>query len=183
MKPKFIIIVTILIALVLSVVFWMIYNNDSNDAETEFSSWYPIQNENGDPAMADFENHIPCVDIENKSIENCDRIKFGIVLYHDPQTKAPTTYIISRVHVGVNSERTVNKGTWTTTRGNALDPNAVVYKLDSNAPEEFRNFWALGEDILFILNQEMQPRVGDAAYGYALNRVPLGQVYRVPVKN
>ena len=32
----------------------------------------------------------------------------------------------------------------------------------------------IGEDILFILDENRMPRVGDAAYGYALNSIPIG---------
>ena len=40
----------------------------------------------------------------------------------------------------------------------------------SFAPPEFRAFWAIADDILFILDRERGPRVGTAGYGYALNR-------------
>jgi len=41
--------------------------------------------------------------------------------------------------------------------GAKFDPQAAV-------------FWAIGQDILFILDQDGGPRVGNAGYGYALNR-------------
>jgi hypothetical protein len=66
--------------------------------------------------------------------------------------------------------RIVTDGIWSITKGTKLDPNAVVYNLDFNAPEEFRAFWAIGDDILFVLDQNLSPRVGTAGYGYALNR-------------
>jgi hypothetical protein len=180
-RRKYVVLTAATLLLILVLVFGFMQKN-SHDAATEFGPWYPMQNENGDPAVADFENHIPCVTTGNQPIKKCDRMKFGLVLYRDAKTKAPTTYIMSRVYVGVSSERSVNKGAWEVTKGNGLDAQAVDYKLDANAPEEFRNFWAIGDDILFILNDDLKPRVGDAAYGYALNRIPLGQVYRVPAK-
>lgn len=127
-----------------------------------FAPWYPSVNENGDPVFAVFESRIPCAD--------CEKIKFGLALYQDQETKAPTTYMMARVYVAKGDDRTVNKGIWTVTHGTKLDPQAIVYQLDSNAPQEFRSFWAIGQDILFILDQDMNPRVGDAGYGYALNR-------------
>jgi hypothetical protein len=172
--------VTIVVLLALAAV-WLIQKND-RDGTAEFGPWYPTQNENGNPAVVDFENHIPCVAKDDEPIESCDRIKFGLVLYRDAQTQEPTTYIMSRVHVGIGSKRLVTKGTWKISRGTGLDAQAAVYTLDQNAPKEFRNFWPIGDDILFILDRNMLPRVGDAAYGYALNRIPIGQVYRVPEK-
>lgn len=148
-------------------------------AQTVFPPWYPAVNENGDPAVADFENHTLC---PLDAASTCNRMKFGIVFYRDPQTQAPTTYIMSRLFVGVDDVRHVSQGTWTVTHGTKLDPQAIVYQLDSNAPQEFRSFWAVDEDILFILDQDMKPRLGDGAYGYVLNRIPLGHLYIVPPK-
>jgi hypothetical protein len=33
---------------------------------------------------------------------------------------------------------------------------------------------------LLLLDGDDMPRVGDAAYGYALNRIPIGQTVTVP---
>ena len=124
--------------------------------------WYPAFNENGDPVFAVFESRIPCAD--------CEKIKFSLVLYRDPENNVPTTYKMARVYVAKGDDRIINEGNWSITNGTQLDLQAVVYQLDANAPQEFQSFWAIGEDILFILDQEMNPRVGDAGYGYALNR-------------
>jgi hypothetical protein len=129
---------------------------------TAFPPWYPLTNEKGDTVFAIFESRIPCAD--------CQTIKFGLALYWEPKTKTPTTYQMSRIHVGQGNDRTVNAGTWTITSGTKLDPQAVVYKLDANAPPEFRTYWAIGQDILFILDPELKPRVGNAGYSYALNK-------------
>ncbi|MFO1349930.1 MAG: copper resistance protein NlpE N-terminal domain-containing protein [Gammaproteobacteria bacterium] len=126
--------------------------------------WYPTVNENGDPVFAVFESRIPCAD--------CQKIKFALALYRDPKTKAPTTYKLARVYVARSPEdRMVNEGHWMIKHGTRLNPQATVYQLDANAPSEFRWFWAIGEDILFILDQDLNPRVGTAGYGYALNKI------------
>lgn len=126
--------------------------------------WYPGVNERGDPALGVFESRIPCSD--------CEKIKFALALYGNNKTRASGTYKLARVYVAKSPEgRTVVDGTWTATRGTRLDPDAVVYQLDGNAPEEFRYFWAIGDDILFILDRDLGPRVGTAGYGYALNRI------------
>ena len=95
-------------------------------------------------------------------------------------TDEPTTYLMSRVWVGVSSDRHVNEGTWGIEQGTALDPQATVYRLETGAPEGLDAYWPIGDDILFILDEELMPRVGDAAYGYALNSVPLGKWNHVP---
>lgn len=77
---------------------------------------------------------------------------------------------MSRIYVGKGDERTTNTGQLSIETGTPLDSSAVVYRLDSNAPEEFNLFWKVSEDILFILDENHLPRVGDAGYGYVLNR-------------
>ena len=140
---------------------------------TAFPPWYPAANDSGDPAFADFENHVPCT-IDDPPADDCQRVKFGLVLYRDALTHAPTTYLMSRIRVGVSNDRHVNQGTWSIEQGTSLDPEATIYRLDTGAPDGLDAYWPVGEDILFILDERLMPRVGDAAYGYALNSVPLG---------
>ncbi len=138
--------------------------NAQTKTPTTVEPWYPATNKNGDEVFAVFESRIPC--------DDCEKIKFALALYVDSKTQQPTTYQMARVYVAKGNDRTINTGTWTITHGTSLDPQAVVYRLDTNAPEEFQYFWAIGDDILFILDQEMKPRVGTAGYSYALNRIP-----------
>lgn len=142
-----------------------------------FGPWYPLTNEAGAPALADFENHVPCT-IDNPPIAECQRVKLGIVLYGTPT--APSTYLISIVRVGVSDDRETHTGTWTVARGTALDPRATVYELDKSAPAHLRTFWPVGTHILYLLDQSRMPRPGDAAYGYALTNIPIGQTVQVP---
>jgi hypothetical protein len=174
-------VLALLLALILTLggILWFLQARQPDPGPTTFSSWYPMTNEDGDPAFADFENHVPCTD-DFERLDGCDRMKFGIVFYRDAETGAPTSYVMSRIYVGLGDERTVDTGTWSIVHGTALDVEAIVYRLDSGAPPEFGAFWAIGEDILFVLDRELNPRVGDAGYSYALNSVPLGQTYTVP---
>ncbi len=142
--------------------------------QTVFPPWYPAANDAGDPAFVDFENHVPC-EIDDPPAEGCQRVKFGLVLYRDPESNEPTTYVMSRIRVGVSNDRQVNEGTWSIEHGTALDPEATVYRLDTGAPEGLDAYWPIGDEILFVLDEQLMPRVGDAAYGYALNSVPLGK--------
>ncbi len=144
-----------------------------------FGPWYPLVNHDGDPAVADFENHVPCA-IDDPPVADCQRVKFGIVLYRDSATGEPTTYLISIVRVGVSDTRETHEGTWSLGEGTGLDPEATIYRLDTGAPEHLRSYWPIGEDILYLLDENGMPRVGDAAYGYALNRIPLGRTVQEP---
>lgn len=141
-----------------------------------FGPWYPLTNEAGAPAFADFENHVPCA-LDNPAVADCQRIKLGVVLYGTPD--APSTYLISILRVGVGNDRETHTGTWTTARGTALDPQALTYQLNA-APTHLRTFWPVGDKILFLLDANGFPRPGDAAYGYTLNSIPIGQTVQVP---
>jgi hypothetical protein len=131
--------------------------------------WYPSANENGDPIFAVFEGRIPCTDPE---LIGCDKIKVALVLYQDSHSKIPTTYKLARVYVATSPEgsRVVVDGALTVTHGTKLDPNATVYRLDASAPREFQAYWSIGQNILFILDNDLNPRVGTAGWSYVLNR-------------
>jgi hypothetical protein len=134
------------------------------DSRATPEPWCQPVNDDGDPVFAVFESRIPCAD--------CERIKLALALYRDSETEAPTTYKLARVYVGKSPEdRIVVDGAWTITQGTKLDPNAIVYQLDADAPLEFRSFWAIGQDIVFVLDQNRSPRVGTASYSFALNRM------------
>jgi len=55
-------------------------------------------------------------------------------------------------------------------RGTKLDPNAAIVSLDEQVPPEFRVYWVVDEDILFLLDQDLSPKVGTASWSYVLNR-------------
>ncbi len=125
----------------------------ATEATATLSPWYPSVNENGDPVSVVYEGRVPC--------DDCQVLKIGLALYRDQDTNEPSTYELSRVHVGKGNDRTVNKGSWQITSGTSLDPQAVVYQLDENAPREYRSFWVIGEDILFILDEDMSSQGWD----------------------
>jgi NlpE N-terminal domain len=132
--------------------------------------WYPSTNERGDPILAVFEGRVPCADPE---YVKCEKIKVALVLYHEGTSRKPTTYKLARVYVAASPEgsRVVVDGAWTITKGTKLDPAAPVYKLDASAPQEFRSYWVIDRDILFILDEDLSPRVGTASWSYVLNRI------------
>ncbi|GAA1948680.1 hypothetical protein [Microbacterium deminutum] len=138
---------------------------------TAFPPWYPAEDARGDPPFVDFESHIPCA-IDPEPDPACQRVKFGLVLYRDPVTHEPSTYAMSILRVGVSDEREYHEGAWQVTSGTALDSDATVYRLDG-VPAHLQNFWAVGDGILLMLDEERMPRVGETAYGYTLNSIPL----------
>jgi hypothetical protein len=97
-------------------------------------------------------------------------MKVGLVLYGNRSTGAPATYWLGVVAVAAGDERAISQGTWTIGSGVQAYPEAVVYELDSNAPADLRHYWRVNGDILLPLDQDRNPKVGNAAWGYMLSR-------------
>ena len=131
--------------------------------------WFPTLDEKGDPVFAVFEGRIPC---NSPELIGCDKVKVSLVLYKDVRSNVPTNYKLARVYVATSPQgnRLVASGLLSVTRGTTLDPSATVYRLDANAPPEFRAHWAIGTDILFMLDERLNLKVGTAGWSYVLNR-------------
>jgi hypothetical protein len=127
------------------------------------SPWYPEKNEAGDPVLYVFESRVPCSD--------CERIKLALAIYGNQQSRIPTTYQMARVYVGKSNDRLINKGNLTVKLGTALDSSNTVYQLATGAPVDFQNFWKINDSILFVLDDKLNPKVGNAGQGYVINRV------------
>jgi hypothetical protein len=128
---------------------WMHARQRSQASVTIAQPLFPAVNARGDPLLGAFASRVPCGD--------CYAIKFALVLYQTAATRAPSSYKLMRVHVGRGNDRTVNEGQWTIARGVPGYPDAVVYKLDTNAPAEFRSYWAINGKLLLILDQYGNP--------------------------
>ena len=133
--------------------------------ESNMPPWYSEINQNGDSVYGVFENKLPCFD------EVFTKIKFALAIYKNAPTNLPTTYMMARVYVAKNENgRITNTGDISISKGIPSDLTVSVYNLTSGAPDEFRHFWKINNDLLLILDNDLQPRVGDASYGYVLNR-------------
>lgn len=134
--------------------------------------WYPESNEAGDPVFAVFEGRIPCAD---PARVGCDKIKVALVIYHDAKSKNLTTYKLARIYVATSPDgsREVVSGSLKVARGTKLHADETVYQLDAAAPKEFQNYWLIGDDILFFLDDNLKPMVGTAGWSYVLNRTRL----------
>lgn len=125
--------------------------------------WYALTNAFGESVLAVYENKIPCRD--------CERIKVAVVLYGSQKPWLPKHYALARVMVGKNNDRLETYGSLSQKTGTGLDPRAVYLQFDDQAPPDFKNFWVIGEHLLFILDERLMPKVGDESHGYVLNRI------------
>jgi len=108
-----------------------------------------------------FEGKVPC--------EDCNKTKVALTLHWDAKDHFPTRYLLERVGVGKGDERHVSQGVWKRTLGSPYGKGPVI-RLGPEAPEGFRDFLMVGEDILLILDGKGRPRVGDATYSFTLSR-------------
>jgi len=128
-----------------------------------FDPPYPETDGNGNPILAVLEGRIPC------SIAACEKRKVALVLYETGAEKKPATYWLGVIGTH-GDERIVTTGRWDVRHGIAGYPGATVVALDAQADADLRNFWRVNDDIALLLDERMNPRTGNSAWGYMLSR-------------
>jgi hypothetical protein len=109
-----------------------------------------------------FEGRIPCGD--------CERIKVRLTLHRNPANNAATEYLLERIYVGKGNDRETTRGTWKTVDAPLPDRYGVAYRLDQTSPVDFSFYMPVGANLLLFLNEDLQPRVGDASHSFTLSR-------------
>ena len=80
--------------------------------------------------------------------QHSNRLAFDLHLWHG--------------FMGKNNDRLTNSGNIVVKQGTALDSTHIVYQLSTGAPSEYQLYWKVTNDILFVLDENLTPRVGDA---------------------
>ncbi len=93
----------------------------------------------------------------------------ALTLHRDAQTLAPTSYVLERINVGNDDARLITEGTWTTAVGSPVDERLAVAVL-ATAPPGFTRYLMLGANLLLVLDDKLEPRVGNALYSFTLSR-------------
>jgi hypothetical protein len=133
-------------------------------AQTTYDPAHPERNSAGDPIVAVFEGRIPC------AASGCAMRKVELVLYGRDAGRIPKSYWLGQVTVGKGSDRLVQQGAWTTRRGLQEYPDGLVYQLDSSADPSLQHLWRVNADIVLVLDQNLRPKAGNAAWGFMLSR-------------
>ncbi|WP_170140594.1 copper resistance protein NlpE [Kushneria indalinina] len=94
---------------------------------------------------------LPCAD--------CEGIDTELTLVSSGMTGFGATYTLKQRYLGRDNERDVQTrtGDWVVTRGNQVDPQAVIYRLDPESDERCMSFQVIGNDRLRRLNCNGQP--------------------------
>lgn len=125
----------------------------------------------GPSVIGEFDGRFPCSEIAKDWKytvgPECEKVKWALTLYQDPATHQPTVYQLR----GTLNRAAVREGKWAIVRGTRTNPNAIVYQLDSDKPD-VSIFLLKGDDnVLFIMDQQRNLRVGTDYLSYTLNRV------------
>jgi hypothetical protein len=118
-----------------------------------------------------FEGRSPCHgiggELDMPQHAGCNKVKWRVTLYQNPETSAPTKYKVE----GTLFRRAPREGTWSVIRGTKTDPNAVVYRLRETEKQPALLLWRADTNVLFFLDEKREPMVGSGEFSYTLNRV------------
>jgi hypothetical protein len=164
----------------LLVVVLFIVSNSSPRAEAES---YALPGESSKPSAEEFIGKPGLVGIYYGHLprDGRPRQKVTLVLFADPKSGSPKEYTLERIGVGkVPNARYITKGTWKLVE-DPKRPGASIYELDSEAPSELRDFWAIDQSTLLVLEENFKVRrsgFGDpytAAYALYARHCDSGQ--------
>jgi len=94
------------------------------------------------------------------------KAKWRVTLYKDPETGRPTTYKVE----GTLFRRDTREGKWTIGRGSKDNPQATVFELAATGSQNAIHLLQGNDDVLFFLDADRRPLVGNADFSYTLNR-------------
>jgi hypothetical protein len=108
----------------------------------------------------------------------CDRTKWNLALYVDPQTQKPTTYKLSSeygYHVDnqtlLMKESNVREGRWKIAKGVKTNSNAVVYQLDPADTGLTISFQLIDPNLIHLLDGDSSMTLGNGAQSFTLSRI------------
>lgn len=111
---------------------------------------------------------------------DCALVKWTLTLYQDPVTLKPTTYKLSSINrfieKGTNmysepGTKSETEGKWTMVRGTKTNPNAIVYRLESDKPGISISFRKISDKLIHLLDNDGKLMIGNESFSYTLSRV------------
>jgi hypothetical protein len=117
-----------------------------------------------------FDGRSPCQDIAKeinvKTIPECIKIKWRLILFRDSITFAPTTYKLE----GFVYRNPPKTGKWAIIHGTKTNPDAVVFVLDPADSGGFMYLLKADDNVLFLLDMNRRVMVGNENFSYVLYR-------------
>jgi hypothetical protein len=94
----------------------------------------------------------------------CIKFKWRLILNRDPKTLEPTTYSARRIVYDI----TDNTGTWSIRK---VDAATQIIQLNPGDPDRSISLLMLDNNVLYFLDKNGLPYVGNADFSFALNRI------------
>jgi hypothetical protein len=119
-----------------------------------------------------FDGRTPCQGIARElnigARPGCSKAKWRLTLFHDPQTRQPTTYRLEGTLYALRAR----EGSWRIAREATPLPGAEVYELAPPTGESPALLLKGDHGVLFFLDRNRQPLPGNARLAYTLDRRP-----------
>ena len=126
--------------------------------------------ETGPAVFGIFDGRTPCQGIARElgipARPGCWKAKWRLTLFHDPTTHEPTNYRLE----GTLYATRPREGRWRISRGTALNADADVFELAPSSGESPTQLLRGDDGVLFFLDRERQPLIGNASNAYTLDR-------------
>ena len=145
-------------------------------------TFHPIPK--GPSVFGVFEGRFPCPGVARQlkiSIDaDCAKLKCDLTLYRDSVTFQPTKFVFTIVgggdvvkQEGGSYRQKLLEGKWAIVKGIKLSPDAEVFQLELSKPGTYFYLMKGDENVLFLLDENKEFRVGNEDFSYTLNRVEL----------
>lgn len=116
-----------------------------------------------------YDGRTPCQDFATENDltvnQSCFKLKWKLTLSKDPKTLQPTTYALKRT----NSRETDITGNWKIIKGIASNPNAILFQLDPDKPNQTISLFVGDENVLFFLHKDKNLFIGNDNFSFTLN--------------
>lgn len=151
-----------------------------NNRPSQTITFRPIPK--GHSVLGSFEGRPPCPGLAKQlgiaTDADCPKLKCSLTFYQDTVTLQPATYTLSIVgggnvvkQEGGSYRHKVLEGKWTIIKGIRANPGAEVYRLELDKPETYFYLLKGDNNVLFILDENKDFRIGNDEFSYTLNRV------------
>jgi hypothetical protein len=110
---------------------------------------------------------------------NCEFVKWKLMLSRDPRNQKPTFFKLN-VTYGISKPSTqgfidggkfsVIEGNWGLSKNKGKSPGDSIVGLHAHSPDRQISLLELDENLLHLLDNDGKLMIGDASFGYTLNR-------------
>lgn len=117
-----------------------------------------------------YDGRTPCREIARDRrlavTPDCFKLKWRLILNRDPGSRRPGTYQLR----WINRKETDFRGSWTIRQGTPSYPHALIIVLDPEKPDRSISLLVGDKNVLYFLDPENRPYVGNGDFSFTLNR-------------